>query len=217
MSSASTALCFENGLRFSHVSQSVALSMRADCRQETCVWRAFHCLSLPPKDLDFIFTCLRKKLAVGKRLHSIFPSVPSTCPLDGAVEDMYHRTKAFTWLSVPLCILQCTFAEVATPVGRAPMSSLCGDYLAQSLSGAPGILLWKTARALWSYTCSVALRSEAPHMDAFFRIMHSDLASWLEVPDLLLSQVAVSLSCRRLSAGSQTGTSWYKQGQQLTR
>ena len=54
------------------------------------MWRAFHRLHLPPKGLDFIFTCLWKKLPVGKRLQAIFPTVPSTCPLDGAVEDMYH-------------------------------------------------------------------------------------------------------------------------------
>ena len=70
---------------------------------------------LAPKDLDFIFTCLRKKLAVGKRSHVVFPAIPATCAPDGALKNMYHRTKACTWLTVPLRILQCT------SVGRAPL------------------------------------------------------------------------------------------------
>ena len=194
VSGASGALCFEQGFKFSPVSQSVAAFVCTDrWLQEACVLRAFHRLHLPPKDLDFIFTCLWKKLRVGKRLHAIFPIVPSTCPVNGAAEDVYHRTKACTWLTVPLRILQCTFAEVTSSAGRAPMSGLCSDYLALSLSCAFGLLLWKTVRVLWTYRCFVAFRSEAPQMDAFFRILHSDLASWAAVPDLSISHTAVSL------------------------
>ena len=84
----------EGGLSLSALSQGVACSLRADRRQDPATWRAFHRLRLPPQDLDFIHTALWKKLAVGVRLHSIFPSIPPTRSVCGAWEDVYHRVKA---------------------------------------------------------------------------------------------------------------------------
>ena len=84
----------EGGLQLSPLSQGVACSLRADRRQDPATRRAFHRMRLPPQDLDFIHTALWKKLVVGVRLHSIFPSVPPTCSICGAREDVYHRVKA---------------------------------------------------------------------------------------------------------------------------
>ena len=90
----------------------VASAVRWDRRQASEVWRAFQRLHLPPQDLDFIYTGLWKKLPVGKRLHALFPWVHPTCPFEGAQEDVYHRLKACSWMTVPVCTLQCTFPAV---------------------------------------------------------------------------------------------------------
>ena len=56
-----------------------------------------------------------------------------------------------------------------------------------------GLLLWKTAHVVWNYRCLVTFRSEAPDLHAFFYILHSDLAKWLEMLELSLSHEAVCL------------------------
>ena len=105
-------LSYDAGFKLLPLSQGIACSLRCDRRQGPQVWRALHRLRLPPPDLDFIYTSLCNKLVVGKRLHSIFAHVPSTCSLCGAVEDMYHRLKACYWLTIPVWVLDCAFPEV---------------------------------------------------------------------------------------------------------
>ena len=73
------------------------------------------------------------------------------------------------------------------------MSRLCSDYPTLSLSCTPGLLPWKTFRVLWTFRGSVTFRSKAPDMNAFFQILHSNLAHWLEMLDLSVSHEAVSL------------------------
>ena len=124
----------EGGLRLSPLSQGVACSLRTDRRQDLAMWRAFHCLRLPPQDLDFIHTALWKKLAVGVRLRSIFPSIPPTCSVRGAREDVYHRVKACSWLVIPVRVPVCTFAVVHSASGCAPTNQLCSDYPKLSLT-----------------------------------------------------------------------------------
>ena len=85
------ALSFSDGMHFSPISLGVACAVRWDRHQDTSTWRAFHRLCLPPKDLDFIYTCLWKKPAVGKHVFRIFLSILPTCPIDGAVEDVRLR------------------------------------------------------------------------------------------------------------------------------
>ena len=128
-----------NGIHFTPITHTVASALRVDRRQETAVWRAFHRLCLPPQDLDFIHTGLWKKLPVGQRLHTFSPWVPPTYPVEGAQEDVYHRLKAHSWVTVPVRILQCTFGPVFSASGCAPISRLCTDYPMLSLTRAPGL------------------------------------------------------------------------------
>ena len=76
--------------------------------------------SLPPCDLEFIYTALWKKVAVAKRVHHIFSPMPDTCPVCGAVEDMYHRTKACAWLKVLARVLDNTLPAVCGETITAP-------------------------------------------------------------------------------------------------
>ena len=131
-------LCLEGGLKLSPSSYGLASALRQDRHKDAAVWRAYHCLKLPPGDLEFIFTSLWKKLAVGERLHQIFPRIPDTCPLCGAVEGMYHGTKACAWLMTLVRVLT---RAVQSTTGTAPNSRLCSDYPALSLVRAPGLLL----------------------------------------------------------------------------
>ena len=55
----------DQGLQFTPISAALATQRRADRRQPKEVWQAFRRLALPPQDLDFIHTCLWKKLSVG--------------------------------------------------------------------------------------------------------------------------------------------------------
>ena len=164
--------------------------------KDSALWRAFHRLRLPLQDLDFICTGLWKKLPVGKHLRAFFPWVPPACPFEGAQEDVYHRLKACSWLTIPVRILQCTFPAVRSATGRAPISQLCTDYLLLSLTRAPGLLLWKVARVLWVYRCDVRMRSANLDHSAFMRVLHSDVAKWLEMPSLSLSHEAVHMFLR---------------------
>ena len=83
-------LPMDQGLEFTHVSAALAAQRRADGRQPKGVWQAFRRLVLPPQDLDFIHTCLWRKLSVGARLRAIRPSVSDRCPFDSSLEDIYH-------------------------------------------------------------------------------------------------------------------------------
>ena len=141
-----------------------------------------------PQELDYIHTGLWKKLPVGQRLHVFFPWVPPTCPFEGSQEDMYHRLKACSWLTVPVRILQCTFGLVFSASGRAPINRLRTDYPLLSLTRAPGLLLWKIARVLWVCRCNVPIRSAALDHSAFLRVLYSEVSKWLEMPSLSLSQ-----------------------------
>ena len=73
------------------------------------------------------------------------------------------------------------------------MTRLCSDFLELSLTRAPGLLLWKTCKVSWNYRCCGTFWSEALHRDTFFRILHSELAQWLEMLALSLAHEAVHL------------------------
>ena len=167
--------------------------MHTDHRQDPATWRAFHRLRLPPGDLEFLFIALWKKVAVGKRLHSIFPHIPDTCPFCGSVEDMHHRTKACAWLVTPVRVLNNTFPAVQLATGRAPISRLCSDYPTLSLTRALDLLLWKYVRVLWQFRCMEQFRNERTNQSAYIRMLHSETAKWLEMPELSVTHQAVHL------------------------
>ena len=96
-------------------------------------------------------------------------------------------------MTIPVRILQCTFPAVHSATGRAPISQLCLDYPLLSLMGARGLLLCKVARVLWVYRCDVRMRSAVPYHSAFMRVLHSDVAKWLEMPSLSLGYEAVHM------------------------
>ena len=108
----------DQGLQFTPISAALATQRRADRRQPKEVWQAFRRLALPPQDLDFIHTCLWKKLSVGARLRAIWPSASDRCPFDSSLEDIYHCTKACSWLTIPVRALQCTFPPVWSSGGE---------------------------------------------------------------------------------------------------
>ena len=137
----------DQGLQFTPISAALAAQRRADRRQPKEVWQAFRRLALPPQDLDFIHTCLWKKLSVG--------TVSDRCPFDSSLEDVYHCTKACSWLTIPVRALQSTFPPVWGSGGRVPFGRLCSDYPQLSLTRAPRILIWKAVRVLWSCRCEV--------------------------------------------------------------
>ena len=39
---------------------------------------------------------------MGPRMKVIWPLVSDKCPFDSAIEDMYHRTKSCSWLTIPV-------------------------------------------------------------------------------------------------------------------
>ena len=120
----------------------------------------------------------------GGEATTIFPSIPNTCPLCGTVEDVYHRTKACPWLALLVCVLNSTFRAVQSAKGRAPTSS---DYPTLSVTRAPGLLLWRSVKVMWQYGCMVQFRGEAPDRPLFVRLLHSETAKWLAVPELSLA------------------------------
>ena len=121
-------LPMDQELQFTPISAALATQRRADGRQPKEVWQAFRRLALPLQDLDFIHTCLWKKLSVGARLRAIWPCVSDRCPFDSSLEDIYHCMKACSWLTIPARALQCTFPPVWGSGGRVPIGRLCSDY-----------------------------------------------------------------------------------------
>ena len=190
----------DQGLQFTPVSAALAAERRADRRQPKEVGQAFRRLILPPRDLDFINTCLWKKLSVGAHHKAIWPSVSDRCPFDSSLEDVYHCTKACSWLTIPVRPVKCTFPPVWSSRGRVPIGRLCSDYPQLSLSRAPGILMWKAVRVLWSYRCEVVFQKARLTVNDYLRVLHSEVLKWLAMPDLSLDHEAV-----RMYAGALQG------------
>ena len=46
---------------------------------------------------------------------------------------------------------------------------------------------------LWQYRCDVRFRGTVAHISAFLRLLHSEVAKWLEMLDLSLAHKAVHL------------------------
>ena len=164
------------------------------------MWQAFRRLVLPQADLDFIHTCLWKKLSVGARLKAIWPSVSDRCPFDSSPEDVYHCSKACSWVTIPVLALQWTFPTVSSSGGRLPIGRLCSDYPRLPLSRAPGVVMWKAVRVLWSCPCEVVFQKARVTVNDYLRVLHSDVLKWLAMPDLSLDHEAV-----RLYAGALRG------------
>ena len=54
------------------------------------------------------------------------------------------------------------------------------------------------ARVLWVYWCDVRMRHTVLALSAFFRVLHSEVSKWLEMPSPSLSHDAVDLFLRRI-------------------
>ena len=126
-------------------------------------------------------------------MKAIWPAYSDCCPFDSALEDVYHCIKACSWLTIPVRILQCTFPSVWGPGGRVPMSRLCSDYPLLSLTRAPGVLLWKAIRVLWSCRCATVFQKAKFSVQDYLRVLHSEVLKWLAMPDLSLDHQAVRL------------------------
>ena len=190
----------DQGLQITPISEALAAQRRSDRRQAKEVWQAFRRLAHPLQDLDFIHTCLWKNLSVGARLRAIWPSVSDRCPFDSSLEDIYHCTKACSWLTIPFQSLQCTCPPVWSSGRRVPIGRLCSYYPQLSLTRAPGILMWKAVRVLWSCRCEVLFQKARLTVIDYLRVLHSEVSKWLAVPDLSLDHEAV-----RMYAGALQG------------
>ena len=187
-------------MRFTPISVVIAAQRHADRPQPREVWQAFRRLCLPPVDVDFIYACLWKRLSVGARLKAIWPSVSERCPFDSSVEDIHHCTKTCSWLTIPVRALQCAFPSLWTSSGRATIGRWCSNYPHLFLTRAPGVLMWKAVRVLWSCKCDVVFQKARLTVHDYIRVLHSEVLKWLAMPDLSLDHDAV-----RLYAGALRG------------
>ena len=81
----------------------------------------------------------------GEALMQNLPDDPYNCPYCTSTKDVYHRLKASPCLTIPICILDCTFLEVYPASSRVATGRLCTDHPQPSLSRAQGLRLCKTA------------------------------------------------------------------------
>ena len=81
-----------------------------------------------------------------------------------------------------------------------PIGRLCFDYPQLSLTRAPGILMWKAVRVLWSCRCEVVFQKARPTVNDYLRVLHSEVSKWPAMPDLSLDHEAV-----RMYAGAWQG------------
>ena len=81
-----------------------------------------------------------------------------------------------------------------------PIGRLCSDYPQLSLTRAPGILMWKAVRVLWSCRCEVVFQKARLTVNDYLRVLHSEVSKWLAMPDLSLDHEAV-----RMYAGALQG------------
>ena len=84
--------------------------------------------------------------------------------------------------------------------GRVPIGRLCSNYPQLSLTRAPGILMWKAVRVLWSFRCEVVFQQARLTVNDCLRVLHSEVSKWLAMPDLSLDHEAV-----RMYAGALQG------------
>ena len=65
---------------------------------------------------------------------------------------------------------------------------------------APGVLMWKAVRVLWSCCCDVVFQKAQLTVNDYLRVLHSEVLKWLAMPDMSLDHEAV-----RLYAGALQG------------
>ena len=93
---------------------------------------------------------------------------------------------------------------------RVTIGRLCSDYPQLSLTKAPGVLMWKAVRVLWSCRCDAVFQKAWLTVNDYLRVLHSAVLKWLAMPDLSLDHEAV-----RLYAGALQG--WLADGNILVR
>ena len=134
------------------------------------------------------------------RLKAIWPSVSDLCPFDSSLEDVYHCTKACSWLTILVRALQCTFPPVWGSVGRVPIGGLWYDYPQVYLTRVPGILMWNAVRVLWSCRCEVVFQKARLTVNDYLRVLHSEVLKWLAMPDLSPDHEAMRMYAGALQA-----------------
>lgn len=160
------------------VSLAVAQGTAQEMRQPPEVWKAFQRIRLPGPDRDFIRQALWKKLAVGGRMHNIFPSIPPWCPFDFSVEDHHHRLKTCAFLQQPFEIMRKCLPLVIRDGVCLEFGRLCWDHPELSLKIPQGLLAWKVIRTVWVYRCQVAFKSVGVHLRGFMSLLHEGLGWW---------------------------------------
>ena len=69
-----------------------------------------------------------------------------------------------------------------------------------SLTRAPGVLMWKVVCVLWSCRCDAVFQKARLTVDDYLRVLHSEVLTWLAMPDLSIDHGTV-----RLYAGALQG------------
>ena len=197
------------------MSANVMEGSKQEERQPEGVWRAFKKVRLPGADKDFVRQALWKKLAVGSRMHAIFPDVSPRCPFDNEREDHHHRFKTCLFLQNAVHILRTSWPPLHVGGVFYEVGRLCVDELLLSLRTPQGLVMWKVVRSLWAYRCDVIFRKVAILETVFFQKLVEGLKFWLwseevGVPKIFLysavrglllalrSPVADHLTCRRV-------------------
>ena len=81
-----------------------------------------------------------------------------------------------------------------------PIGRFCYHYPQLSLTRAPGILMWKAVRVLWSCRCEVVFQKARLTVNDYLRVLLSEVLKWLAMPDPSLDHEAV-----RMYAGALQG------------
>ena len=162
------------------LSMLVASGSKQEMRQPKEVWGAFRRVLLPWMDKDFVYQTLWKKLAVGSRLHAIFPQISPWCPFDYRPEDHYHRVKSCQFLQVPWQLMRDRLPSVKQGDTLVEMSRLCWDEPFLSLTTPQGLLAWKVVRTLWVFRCDVLFGRTQSTLEAFMTLLYEALGWWLK-------------------------------------
>ena len=180
------------------MSANVMEGSRQEERQPEAVWRAFRKVRLPGSDKDFIRQALWKKLAVGSRMHAIFPEVSAGCPLENDTEDHYHRLKSCLFLQKAVHILRGCLPPLYVGGVFYELGRLCADEPLLSLRTPHGLVMWKVVRSLWVYRCDVIFR-KAPVCDvAFLQMLAEGLKYWMWCEEVGVSKSFMYLALRGL-------------------
>ena len=178
------------------MSANVMEGSKQEERQSEAVWRALKKVRLPGPDKDFIRQALWKKLAVGSRMHSIFPKISPLCPFDNEAEDHYHRFKTCLFLQKVVQILRTSLPPLHVGGVSFELGRICVDEPLLSLKTPHGLVMWRAIRSLWAYRCDVIFRKVSACELAFLRMVMEGLRGWLWSQEVRVPNTIIYMALR---------------------